>query len=103
MAMSEWRAFDGFTIAGEREIGGVYEFSNGLEVVYIGGTNEVRRRLQEHLVSSDACVRKNAKRYRVDYRLDYGVEEGKRILVHVQTYGRRPICNDITPRPRFGP
>lgn len=101
MAMSEWKAFTLTNIYLERTQGGVYEFgeSNAVPyVIYIGSSVNVRDRLDDHYNGrGNACVRRNATHYRVEYTPFYRQQEKTRFDAHVRTYGRPPKCNDVSP------
>ena len=96
--MSNWWNFSAKNVETEDEQGGVYEFGNSSkQVVYIGSTNDMKRRLQEHLSGSDSCIARNASYYRVDYRTDYKAEERRRYDAYERTHRVSPLCNDRRP------
>ena len=98
MAMSQWWAFTENLVNTEQDSPGVYELGNSSKnVVYIGSTNAIKRRLLEHLGGSDPCINTHAKYYRVDYRPDYATEERRRYDAFVIANGRPPRCNDRRP------
>jgi predicted GIY-YIG superfamily endonuclease len=82
----------------ERESAGVYELGNSSgQVIYIGSTNNVRRRLREHLAESGTCIKRNASVYRVEYTSNYLAREGELYDEYVRLYGRAPHCNEVRP------
>lgn len=99
MAFSQWWSFTQGMVDSDRNEPGVYEFANSSgSIVYIGSSNDVKRRLCEHL-SEDAksCIKNNAVLYRIEYRSDYKAAERGYYDDFVRTYGRSPQCNDIRP------
>ena len=65
-------------------------------VVYIGSSNEVRRRLREHL--ADARIKQKAERYRVEYTPDY--QRRERALYDqfvLANGGKTPLYNAARP------
>ena len=89
-----WWVFGDVIIASERELPGVYEFGNAAgEVIYIGGSVNICRRLREHWVaSSDSCVKSHATQYRVEYRSDYLARERELYDLYVKRYSKPPLC-----------
>ena len=99
MAFSQWWTFREGLVESDRDDGAVYEFrDDGENIVYIGSTNALKRRLKEHLdEDAKSCIKTNAKMYRYDYRTDYAAEELKLYDAFVKQYGRPPKCNDKRP------
>jgi hypothetical protein len=99
MAFSQWWSFNDSMVNSDRDDAGVYELANSRgEIIYIGSSNAIRRRLKEHL-SEDAksCIKKNAAQYRVEYRSDYQSAERSYYDTFVRQYGRQPQCNEVRP------
>lgn len=99
MAFSQWWTFSDGMVTSDRDDPGVYQFANADNaIVYIGSSNEIRRRLKEHL-SEDAkgCIKKNAAKYRIEYRADYKTAERAYYDEFVRSYKRAPQCNDVRP------
>jgi predicted GIY-YIG superfamily endonuclease len=94
-----WWTFVETVVDFERDEPGVYELGDNTGmVVYIGSSNQLRRRLKEHLREPDAtCAEKHARQYRLEYTTNYEDRERQLHDEHVQIYGRPPICNDATP------
>jgi len=96
---TQWWTFAGYMVDMDRDDPGVYELGNeNDQVIYIGSSNELRRRLREHLNEpSGTCVKRHAKKYRIEYTWDYKTRERQLYDEHVRVYGRPPICNDVRP------
>jgi hypothetical protein len=99
MAMSQWWTLTEAVVQYDRDAPGVYELGNAAEsVIYVGSTNEIRRRLREHMgEDAKSCIKKNAAKYRIDYRTDYAAEERRRYDSFVAANGRAPLCNSVRP------
>jgi len=99
MAFSQWWSFTEGMVDSDRNEAGVYEFENSAgTIVYIGSSNDVKRRLQEHLgENTTSCIKKNAARYRIEYRSDYQSAERAYYDDFVSRYGRAPQCNQVRP------
>jgi predicted GIY-YIG superfamily endonuclease len=96
---TQWWSFVESVISIDRDHPGVYELGDksGM-VVYIGSSNELRRRLMEHLNEmAHTCIRQNTTRYRIEYTANYGKREQELYKSHVATYGKPPKCNDSRP------
>ena len=99
MAFSEWWTFSDGMVSSDRDDAGVYQFANAAgTIIYIGGSNAVRRRLKEHL-SEDAksCIKNNAAKYRIEYRSDYQAAERAYYDAFVRANGKKPQCNEVRP------
>jgi len=93
---SQWWSFVESLVNIDRDLPGVYELGdqNGI-VIYIGSSDELKRRLTEHLnEEATTCIRQNATHYRIEYTADYENRERELYRVHVATYGKPPQCND---------
>ena len=89
-----WWVFGDVIIASERDFPGVYEFGNAAgEVIYIGGSANIRRRLREHWIESiGSCVKRHTTQYRVEYRADYAARERELYELHVKIHSKPPLC-----------
>jgi len=56
MAWSDWIQFDQQGVDQVNQVGGVYEFANDTELLYIGKSDKLNRRLNEHLSENDSCI-----------------------------------------------
>jgi hypothetical protein len=99
MAFSQWWTFSEGMVASDRDAGGIYEFANSAEqIIYIGSSGALQSRLRQHLgEDAKTCIKKNAIKYRLDYRADYAAEERRLFDEFVTQNGRKPSCNDIRP------
>lgn len=93
---TQWWSFAESLVSIDRSAPGVYELGdeNGT-VVYIGSSDDLRRRLTEHLNEDPStCVRQNATQYRIEYTAEYENRERELYRVHIATYGKAPKCNN---------
>src|SRR5260370_29033596 len=99
MALSQWWTFYEGMVNSDRSEPGVYEFGDASEnVIYIGSSNDVKRRLQEHLnAAAYSCIGWNAKKYRIEYTSNYKWREKELYDEFIRLYGRAPQCNDVAP------
>ena len=99
MAFSQWWTFTEGVVAYDHDDGAVYEFVDDTEtVVYIGSTNALKRRLNEHLAEdAKSCIKINAKKFRFEYRSDYAAEELKLYDAFAAQFGTPPKCNVARP------
>lgn len=99
MAFSQWYSFNDKMVDYDRNQGAVYEFADiSGNIIYIGSTNELQRRMKEHLSeNAKGCIRTNASQYRYDYRSDFAAEEKRLYDSFVRANGRAPRCNSISP------
>lgn len=97
--VERWWPFSEQMIQHDRDDPGVYELGNSSDiVVYVGSSNELRRRLREHLAeASSSCIKKNTIKYRLEYTRDYVRRERELYDDHVRTYGKPPACNEVRP------
>jgi len=93
----QWWLFRTNVIAFEKDLPGVYELGDADgTVVYIGSSNELRRRLQEHLDEDPrSCIQQRVHQYRVEYTTEYHARERDLYHACVVVHGRAPICNQI--------
>jgi predicted GIY-YIG superfamily endonuclease len=96
---AQWFTFTESVVNYDRDDAGVYELGNAAEiVVYVGSSNELKRRLKEHLNEAGyTCIKQNANRYRIEYTANYKKRELELYDAHVAAHGRAPQCNDARP------
>ena len=99
MAMSQWWSFTDGMVESDKEASGVYQFGDANEtVVYVGSSDNLKRRLKEHLgESTTSCIKKNAKKYRLEYTTAYVTRERELYDEHVRVHGKPPMCNSVRP------
>ncbi len=87
-----WWVFGDVLIASERELPGVYELGNAAgEVIYIGSSANICRRLREHWVESDdSWVKRYTTQYRIEYRSDYVAREHELCDLHLRLHAELP-------------
>ncbi len=93
MAWSDWLAFVPDEIKKVPDRKGVYQLGTLDEVLYIGQSENLRRRLSEHFDSTDSCVKKTTIfRY---YETPYPRSEEEELLKQYKSvHGRLPKCNE---------
>ena len=86
-------------VASDQEQAGVYELLNAQGVVvYIGSSDNLKRRMGEHVNESlNDCIKKYAVKYRLEYTWNYKAREKQLYDGHVRIHGRPPICNKVAP------
>jgi GIY-YIG catalytic domain len=96
---AQWWSFVESVIEVDRDDPGVYELGDkDGNVVYIGSSNELRRRLKEHLnEASYTCIRQNTTHYRIEYTPNFQNRERELYAGHVRIYGKPPECNNSRP------
>jgi hypothetical protein len=96
---AQWWVFTDVIIDSEQDLPGVYELGNAAgEAIYIGSSNEIRRRLMQHWnESNSSCVKRNTRQYRVEYTGDYLVRERELFDEHVKAHGQPPLCSASAP------
>jgi hypothetical protein len=96
---AQWWVFTDAIIDSERDLPGVYELGSAAgEVIYIGSSDEIRRRLLQHWNEPEStCVKRNTRQYRVEYTGDYVVRERELYHEHVRAQGQPPLCNASGP------
>ena len=73
---------------------GVYKLMDySKSVIYIGRTDNLRRRLNEHLSTSDTCIR-SANYFTAETTFRSIDREREMLLDFRRRYGRLPRCND---------
>jgi hypothetical protein len=96
---AQWWSFVESVIEVDRDDPGVYELGDkDGNVVYIGSSNELRRRLKEHLNEAlYSCIRQNTTHYRIEYTPNYKNRERELYAGYVRIYGKPPECNNSIP------
>ena len=94
MSWSEWIAFNQQGIGRVNQVGGAYELANDTVLFYIGQSNDLNRRLGEHLNGDDSCINR-ATRFRVISSNDpEGTERSLLDDYRNSNNGNTPPCND---------
>jgi hypothetical protein len=93
LVTSVW-IFSAGMVDSDRDEPGVYELLTGTTVVYIGGSNEVRRRLREHLADPPG---RGITHYRIDYTSDWKRREQQLYDEYVRLYRAAPLFNSVRP------
>ena len=78
------------------ERSGVYELHTVTELLYIGQSDNLRRRLQEHKNSNDSCIKRAALFRYYETTSPNSTEE--RLLQNYKTNhnGKLPSCNELS-------
>ena len=90
-ANGDGAAFVAATIATEApEASGVYGLFNPQQCIYIGESEDIQRRLQEHFKEKQTCIwRNNPTRFRFELCLSpFRVARQKALILEL-----RPVCN----------
>jgi hypothetical protein len=99
MAFSQWWDFREGLVDSDLDQAGVYVFadSNG-QIVYVGSSIQVRRRLKEHLgEGTTSCIKRCAARYAIEYTSSYVSREREVYDSVVRSTGKPPRCNSVRP------
>ena len=94
--INQWWTLNHDLVKYDREDSGAYEFgdSNG-NIVYIGSSDNIQRRLTEHLVEpAGSCTKRYAARYRIEYTSDFARREQQLLEEFVARNGKAPRCNE---------
>ena len=93
---TQWWSFVESVVSIDQNAPGVYELGNeNGTVVYIGSSDDLKRRLTEHLNEEPfTCIRQNATRYRIEYTAEYENWERELHRVHIAAFGKAPKCNN---------
>lgn len=93
MAWSDFFPMSNTGINNAPERPGVYQLNANSETLYFGQSNNLRRRLLEHLNSNDQCISRTTKFAYQETNNPEDLED--RILKkYKDTYGGTPLCND---------
>ena len=75
------------------EAGGVYQLNSDSSILYVGQSDNLKRRLEEHLNSDDSCIKKSTK-FCYQQSDDPEDLEGKILKDHKnKNGGNLPPCN----------
>lgn len=72
---------------------GVYCLGRNSHIIYIGSSNNLNQRLNEHYHTTDPCINK-AESFAIDPRSDYREKERELLEWYLRENGRLPMCND---------
>jgi len=93
MSWSEWIPFNQQGVNRVKQVGGVYEFENDTGLLYIGQSDDLNRRLGEHLNGNDNCI-DHATHFRVIASNDPEGTEGTLLDDYRNSHGgNSPPCN----------
>ena len=93
MGWSDWYSVNEAAINRIPEKRGVYQLNSDSGTLYHGQSNNLRRRLLEHLNSTDSCIQKVTKFCYQETDDPEGLET--RILKNFRDkYGKLPPCNE---------
>src|SRR2546426_12289553 len=99
LTAAPWWHFSRGTVESDRDDPGVYEMGDASDsVVYIGSSDALKRRLNEHLSEAGTCIRKNTVRYRIENTKDYPAPGPPIYDNHRKIHGKPPPSNE-TPAP----
>ena len=90
MPWSELIAFNSYNVAAVPSEAGLYALNDGdKKVIYIGGSDDLNRRLNEHLPINEEnpCIKENAEYFQYRLMEDWSAEENKFIAEY------NPKCN----------
>lgn len=93
LSWSEWKAFIRENIEKVPETSGVYQLDTAKETLYIGKSDNLKRRLLEHLDSDDSCIKKTTV---FKYMVTTSPERTEDTLLkdYKQSHGKLPECNE---------
>jgi excinuclease UvrABC nuclease subunit len=87
-------SFTSWTVSSVPESEGVYElFDSGKSLIYIGRSDSLRRRLTEHLNTSDNCI-KSAAYFSYEVTSSSISREQELLAEYKRIHGRYPRCNE---------
>ncbi len=87
-------SFTSWGVSSVPESEGVYElFDTGKNLIYIGRSDNLRRRLTEHLNTSDACI-KSASYFTYEVTSRSISREQELLAEYKRIHGKYPPCND---------
>src|SRR3989449_7183591 len=91
LTAAPWWHFSRATVESDRDDPGVYEMGDASDsVVYIGSSDALKRRVNEHLSEAGTRIRKNTVRYRIAYTKDYQARERAPYDKHAKIPGTPP-------------
>ncbi|MFQ5998591.1 MAG: hypothetical protein ACE5KO_04725 [Candidatus Bathyarchaeia archaeon] len=98
MPWSNWIAFLNINVETIPNDPGVYELAVAGETIYIGRSDDMRKRLADLLKSDDACIQ-NATVFRFYQTNSPKADEKLMLEEHKKTHnGKPPICNESLPK-----
>ena len=92
MSYSDWMPFSNENIGKAPAKAGVYFLGSEHETTYIGASNNIKERLEEHRNSTDACVKETLS-FCYHETLFPEAEEEKQLTAFQYEHGRLPKCN----------
>jgi len=95
MPWSEWTVKDQTNLQNVPAEKGVYELGIVGEITYIGQSQNLNERLQQHLNSTDPCI-SSAKFFRYYQTQNPEKEEEDALANYKKRNGKIPRCNDQT-------
>ena len=93
MGWSDWHPMNQQGINSVPENSGVYQLNSDNGTLYHGQTNNLKRRLGEHLNSSDSCIKKATQFVYQTTNDPEGLEE-KILKNYKDKHGKLPPCNE---------
>jgi len=93
MGWSDWFPMSEQSLSSVPEQGGVYQLNTDAETLYHGQSNNLKRRLGEHLNSDDACIKRATKFVYQTTDDPEGLEE-KILKRFKDENGKLPPCNE---------
>jgi len=94
MDWSDWYKMNKEDIDKIPEKSGVYQLNADIETLYFGQTDNLNRRLGEHLNSSDSCIKKATKFAYQQTNDPEGLEKSLLETYKDKNNGKTPPCND---------
>lgn len=93
LSWSEWKSFTNSDVENVPQSSGVYRLDTVAETLYIGKTDNLRRRLMEHLNSDDTCIKKATV---FKYMATTAPERTEDSLLkdYKKRHGKLPECNE---------
>ncbi len=77
------------------EVEGVYELADSSRlIIYIGRSVNLQKRLNEHLLTTDTCL-KLASYFQYEQTLSSEAREREMLEDYRRIHGRLPRCNDV--------
>ena len=87
-------SFTSWAVSSVPQSEGVYQlFDSGKNPIYIGRSDDLRRRLTEHLNTSDTCI-KSASYFTYEVSSRSISREQELLEEYKRNHGRLPRCND---------
>ena len=87
-------SFTSWNLASVPKSEGVYQlFDSGKNLIYIGRSDDLNRRLNEHLNTTDPCI-KSAAYFTYEVTSRSAQRETEMLEEYKRIHGRYPRCND---------